>query len=218
LIQLIQVVFWPDTNPQYYYPDQFDIRYYEARLAFKPLTPNGSFWFTQGYWRWATGLDQTRAYYFAGYGWLTTLTAGVSPGFNVPLPLANTSGYTNDQGPWNASQLPSGYQVVLDSDQPNEEVVTVAWNGTTLVAQQVVYSHSAGAYVSGSLIPDDVQEATAMLVCNMYRGGYLSDLTKEQEQVGRLGGYVEQARKTTGSRFFTEEIKDILSHYRDVIV
>ncbi|HTV49518.1 MAG TPA: hypothetical protein VMG59_13850 [Phycisphaerae bacterium] len=211
LVELNSITLYPDgPAPQTYTAASFDILYAQARLNFKPGV-NGSF-FNRYYPEItlpAVGLNSTLADYFAGYGFVTTLTGDISAGSNIVLPLANNNGYVPDQGPWN---IANSWQLLLDAGTQNEEVVQINVNSSEVTATNLVNDHSAGAYVCGQLVPADVQLACALLVGNAI---HAQDLTKAGEQVGRLGGYVWQGR--SGSYLFTPEIKRLLTAYQDAI-
>ncbi len=220
LIQLNGITLFPDEAPQTFTASQFDIRYRPARLAFKP-TVGGTFWSfprAAGITAPQTQNDVVSADYFAGYGWVTSLSAAINPGSNVPLPLAATNGITPEQGPWNAliasNTDPRFVQsVVLDSGQSTEETVSVTVSGNTLAATSIMFAHTLGAFVSGPLPPQEVALACALVCANLTNQ---PDLTKAGEQVGRLGGYVYTTRK--GNLLLTEEIRELLAPFRNVTV
>ena len=212
LIMLNQVTMFPDgPAPLTFLPAVFDIDYEQSRLTFQ-YNANGTF-----YQRMANGgpfasplKDIVSVDYFAGYGWVTTLTAAISAGSNVPLPLAASYGRLPCQPPWQAAK---SSQVMLDSDQETEEVVDVTWAAGQLTAVNVLYPHASASYVSGGNVPDDAQFACALLVMNLLNVG---DLTKQEEMIGRLGGYTYVQRKLADV-IMTPEIIAPLARYQEIV-
>jgi hypothetical protein len=210
LIQLNSLTIWPDSNPTIYQASDFDIVYPTARLNFKPDV-NGSFWWDYGPRRMPiSGRNVILADYFAGYGYVTSLSAAVAPGNNVVLPLSENSGFTTSQGPWTVQ---TG-SLLLDSDQATEEEVTVTVAGGVATAASVANNHASGAFVSGPRATADVQFAAACVLANILAS---PDLTKKMEGIGRIGGYVSQLRDHERGVYFSPEIAAILSPYRNVV-
>ncbi len=211
LIQINTVTLFPDgPSPQVFTPASFDIDYRAARLTFQ-YNRNGTFYsrlFNAGPFGGARA-DLIAVNYFAGYGFVAPLSAAAATGA-TSITLTQASGRVPGQKPW--AVTPGTY--ILDSGLSTEETITVsAVAGTALTCSELLYDHAAGAYLSGSLATEDVQMACAIIVGNLLSIG---DLSKEQEMVGRLGGYVYTQRK--GGALITHEVKELLAPYKEIVV
>ncbi len=211
LVQVNTIIMYPDTDPTTYTASAFDIRYGESRLSFIP-GQGETFWGWNGSMEAIpqAGLNVIQADYFAGYGWGTPLTAAITAGSNVVLPMA-VSGLTPGQGSWMAA----GGTLVLDDGLDTAEEVSVTVAGGTVTAASVAADHASGAFVSGALVPSPVQMAAAALVGNLLAA---TDLTKAMEAIGRSVGYWSQVRQDPAGLYMSSEIRRLLGKYRDCVV
>lgn len=212
LVQLNLVTLLPDgPSPTIFPASAFDIDGRQARLSFV-YNQNASFFsrfFNAGPLS-GPRADIFEVDYFCGYGWVTPL-AEAAPEGATTLTLAAASGRVSGQGVW-ALSAPS--VLVLDSDLPTEEAVSVtAVAGNTVTCSPTVYAHAAQGWVSGQIVPADAQMACAIAAANLLSMG---DTSKEQEMVGRLGGYVYTQRK--GGVVMTHEVRELLAPYREIFV
>ncbi len=210
IIQLNSVTLSPDVNPTVLTASSFDIRYQEGRINIKPTAPavfiNGGWYGNESY-----PFNMVNVDYHAGRGWVTSLTAPVSPGDNVVLPLAATYGYSPEQGPWSIGNTNA---LVLDPGQPYEENVLVATNSSgQAVAMSVLYPHASGAFVGGGLIPPDVQFAAARMIGNILAS---PDGTKSMEGLANRYGYEWQVRKSPSGTIVDPEVLQLLMPYFEV--
>lgn len=214
LVQLNSVTLFPDgPSPSVFQASAFDLDFGQARLTFK-YGQNGTF-YQRLYGAGPFGgrrADIVSVDYFSGYGGLTTLAAPVLAGASS-IDLAATRGRSPGQDGWS---IAAGSQLVLDSGLATEEsAFTQAGyaGGNPVSVSSPLDSHSSGAYVSVVSAPADVEYATALIAGNILNVG---DLSKQQEMLGRLGGYVYTQR--TGNALVTPEVLAILSPYREIVI
>ncbi len=187
---------------------EFDLRPVVGRVIFRPgmvgmFAPEPWLW---GRWPMA-GADAIEVDYTAGFGFAMTAAEPIAAGASAVAVDATVG--MSVSGPW---QLAAGSTLLVDAGLSSQETVVVtAVTGNSFTATFAM-AHAAGVLL-GSLVPLDVQFATALMVANVINQ---ADLTKARESQGRTVGYEYVVRP--GDLLLTPEVQNLLMPWRDPVV
>ena len=223
VLGLNSVTLFPDgSNPTIFTPDQFALRPEVGRISIKPEVvatfsafpwPGyggfGTTWGAAGFW--CGPLNAIQVNYNAGYGFLTQSPSAIPAGATTVTPtLMSRQSIDPDWGNW---AVVAGANLLVDAGTSAAETVTVISTTATNFSATFANTHSADCQLIGSLIPDDIQLACALIAGNLVNQ---PDLTKQRESLGKTVGYEYVIRP--GDLLFTPEILAILNRYRDSLV
>ncbi|MGC8561298.1 MAG: hypothetical protein ACP5O1_11540 [Phycisphaerae bacterium] len=195
-------------DPLSFSATEFDLRPMVGRIIFRPGMV-GMFGPAPGFWeRWPTaGADAIEVDYTAGFGFVVNAEGPIAAGEGT-VEVDATAG-VNVAGPW---QLAVGDSLLVDAGLSSQETVVVAAVTGNSFTATFALAHAAGPML-GSMVPLDVQLATALMTANVINQ---ADLTKARESQGRTVGYEYVVRP--GDLFLTPEVQNLLMPWRDPVV